>query len=243
LSRSTAARIVDQPMTPRPADSDAPTIFLVDGWVSFRRSLRLFLESSGHRVVGEADTVARALRTHRLPDADVVVLEASPSWVVLQRDLGLLRRAAPAAAVVLLSSEPIPALVVVQAVRAGVSAYLTKQDGPEELRHGIAAALSKDFVFVPRQLLHRTTVPRDEAISLIATGDGQRLGLTRRELEILSLATESFSNREIAEIMWISLQAIKFHLANVYRKLGVSNRDEAIEFARTMGLFGRGEAA
>jgi DNA-binding NarL/FixJ family response regulator len=239
-----AARIVDQPMTRQPADSDAPTIFLVERWASFRRSLRLFLEASGHRVVGEAESVARAAEMHRLSGADVVVLEPSPEWPVLQRDLATLRHAAPAAGVVLLSSGPIPTQVLVDAMHAGVRACLTKQNGPAELRRAIAAALSMDFVFVPRRLLQESRNRREELIPRHAMDDARRLGLTRREVEILMLAAASRSNREIAQILWVADQTVKFHLANIYRKLGVTNRAEAIAIATSIGLLGwRGEAA
>jgi DNA-binding NarL/FixJ family response regulator len=223
-------------MKGRSADSDACTIFLVDGWASFRRSLRLFLATSGHPVIGEADTVSRAAEMYRLRDADVVVLEPSTEWSVLQSDLATLRRTAPAAGIVLLSSQPIPTLVLVEAVHAGVSACLTKQNEPAELRRAIAAALSKDLVFVPRRLLQETSARLEKAISLSAASDARRLGLTQREIEILVLAAESHSNRQIAEVMWIADQTVKFHLSNVFRKLNVRNRPEAIAKARMLGL-------
>ena len=45
--------------------------------------------------------------------------------------------------------------------------------------------------------------------------------LTRRELEILRLVSEGRSNRQVGEVLWVTDQTVKFHLANVYRKLGV----------------------
>lgn len=60
--------------------------------------------------------------------------------------------------------------------------------------------------------------------------------LTRRELEILRLVSEGRTNREVAEVLWVTTQTVKFHLANVYRKLGLGSRAEAVEWARRHGL-------
>jgi DNA-binding NarL/FixJ family response regulator len=232
-------------MTPRPADSDAPTIYLVDGWGSFRRSLRLFLEASGLRVAGEANTIDRAAELQDLHAADVVVVEPRPTWKDLERDLTTIQLTAPAAGVVLLSSEPIPTQVVFQAMQAGVSAYLTKRDDPAELLRAIEAALSKEFLMFPRRLLERATLRHDELASVDPQRAARAQQLTRRELEILSLAGESYSNRDIAQIMWIDEHTVRFHLANVYRKLNVRSRAEAVDAVRRLELpsWENGEAA
>ena len=60
--------------------------------------------------------------------------------------------------------------------------------------------------------------------------------LTPRELEILTLVADGASNREVAKGLWLSDQTVKFHLANTYRKLGVSTRRQAVDRARELGL-------
>ena len=60
--------------------------------------------------------------------------------------------------------------------------------------------------------------------------------LTRRELEILELVSGGRSNRQVAEILWVADQTVKFHLANIYRKLNVRSRYEAARWARENGL-------
>ena len=67
-------------------------------------------------------------------------------------------------------------------------------------------------------------------------GVGARARLTRRELEILRLVAEGRPNREVAKILWVTDQTIRFHLANTYKKLGVSNRIEATQWAIAHGL-------
>jgi DNA-binding NarL/FixJ family response regulator len=67
-------------------------------------------------------------------------------------------------------------------------------------------------------------------------GSGLR-ALTDRELEILRLVAKGAPNSRIATRLWITEQTVKFHLSNVYRKLGVSNRTEASHYAYVHGLF------
>ncbi len=60
--------------------------------------------------------------------------------------------------------------------------------------------------------------------------------LTRRELEILQLVAEGHSNSQLATMLWVTEQTVKFHLSNIYRKLDVSNRTEASRWAQLHGL-------
>jgi DNA-binding CsgD family transcriptional regulator len=61
-------------------------------------------------------------------------------------------------------------------------------------------------------------------------------GLTRRELEVLRLVSGGATNRAVAATLWVTEQTVKFHLSNVYRKLGVRNRFEAARWAWENGL-------
>jgi DNA-binding CsgD family transcriptional regulator len=64
-----------------------------------------------------------------------------------------------------------------------------------------------------------------------SSGDARPTPLTRRESEILALISQGLPNAEIARRLWISEQTVKFHLTNIYRKLGVSNRTQASRWA------------
>jgi DNA-binding NarL/FixJ family response regulator len=60
--------------------------------------------------------------------------------------------------------------------------------------------------------------------------------LSERELQVLELVAEGRTNRDVARLLWLSDQTVKFHLANVYRKLGVGSRGEAVTRARAEGI-------
>jgi DNA-binding NarL/FixJ family response regulator len=63
--------------------------------------------------------------------------------------------------------------------------------------------------------------------------------LTSREREILGLAAEGNTNGQIARLLWVTEQTVKFHLSNTYRKLGVANRTEASHYAHVNNLVSR----
>ena len=60
--------------------------------------------------------------------------------------------------------------------------------------------------------------------------------LSSRELEVLKLVAGGATNGEIARKLWVTEQTVKFHLSNVYRKIGVANRTEASRYAHVNGL-------
>lgn len=62
-------------------------------------------------------------------------------------------------------------------------------------------------------------------------------GLTKRELEVLTLVLEGRSNKEVAVALFCSKRTVDYHLARIYVKLQVSNRVQAMRRAATMGLF------
>jgi DNA-binding NarL/FixJ family response regulator len=200
-------------MTRRPrGDDDVRTVFLIDGWPAFRRSLLFFVEAAGHRVVGEADSVDRATSAAGLESADVVIIDPGEDWVDVRADLAKLRRAAPTAAVVLLTAEPLPQRTVAKAVQAGVSACLTKCADPVDVLRAIDVAGAGVFTLVPRHV--PTGEPREPSFSHAASV--ALPGLTRREQEMLLLIASGYSG--------------------VYRKLGVGTRADAIQAARSLGL-------
>jgi len=63
-----------------------------------------------------------------------------------------------------------------------------------------------------------------------------RLGISARELEVLGLMAEGLSNQQMAEKLFVSLNTIKTHCSNLFSKLGVQRRTQAVETARKLGL-------
>jgi DNA-binding NarL/FixJ family response regulator len=219
-------------MTSPPGHGDGRTIFLIDGWSAFRRSLRLFVEAAGYEVVGEADTAEAAVGVASLATANIVVLDPGRTWRALDDDLTMLRAASPRGAFVLLASEPLEQRVVAQTLHLGICAYLTKIADPADLLNALAVAAAGRFVVLPQHwvLPRRHLEPEPQATLPV---------LTRREHEILTLAAEGHSNTSIARMLWLAEQSVRFHLTSIFRKLGVSNRVGAIRTAQHYGLIDR----
>ena len=219
-------------MTSPPAHGDGRTIFLIDSWPAFRRSLCLFVEAAGYRVVGEADTAEAAAREASLASAHVVVLDPDHNWDALADDLATLHSLSPRGGIVLLPAEPLEQRIVAQTLHLGVCAYLTKNADPADLLNALAVAAVGRFVVLPQSMV----LPRP---GLEPAPKADAPVLTRREREVLTLAAAGHSNARIAEVMWVAEQSIRFHLANIFRKLRVRNRIGAIRTAEHYGLIDR----
>jgi DNA-binding NarL/FixJ family response regulator len=108
----------------------------------------------------------------------------------------------------------------------GADAYVLKSAQPDD----VASAV--------RQLFDQSVyVSEAAAAEPEPPGEEPEQPLTRRELEILGLASEGMTNAAMARKLWVTEQTVKFHLSNVYKKLGVANRTEASRWAYERGLF------
>lgn len=117
--------------------------------------------------------------------------------------------------------------------------------------NGCVGSLSEELVFLADLLANRriadflSTVSEARQVlrrlrdfGLGNSGLGSRNGLSRQETKVLIMVTEGASNKFVAKMLQISEPTVKFHLGNVYRKLGCRRRKEAIAAARALGLVG-----
>ena len=184
--------------------------------------LRTVLERAGVEVAATATDERRALELIAGARPDLLVTSSA----TLVGDLGPQRRPRT----ILLADSASPEEVEA-AFAAGVSAYVLRSAHPD------------DLVTAVRQTFDQTvyTVSRGHAPAEPTTIRSP--GLTRREREILALVAEGRSNGEVAALLWITRQTVKFHLASVYRKLRVGNRTEAGRWAHEHGLLAVRERA
>jgi DNA-binding NarL/FixJ family response regulator len=112
------------------------------------------------------------------------------------------------------------------ALSAGAMAYVLKTAHPDDF----AAAIRQSFDH--SVYMAGTHVPAAQTADV----EPDTRGLTRRELEILRLVAEGHSNAQLAKMLWVTEQTVKFHLSNIYRKLDVANRTEASRWAQVRGL-------
>jgi DNA-binding NarL/FixJ family response regulator len=180
------------------------------------QSIRLALrQTAGFQVVGFIDgTVPMNPRTAEL-QPDIVVVDDTQEPEQAMARLQELSDLVPDAKRIFLTIRMDDA-VVASAFEAGADAVISKVVHPVSLAT-LLREISRDTV------VHR---PRLAAKPVV-----NDCPLTDRELEILRLVSQGYTNGRIARELWVTEQTVKFHLSNTYRKLGVANRTEASRYA------------
>lgn len=180
----------------------------------------------GIRVVGKATTSSKAVELlsearSELLIADLEAVDGATDPLSFLRELA--ERFEGLRTIVLSDEDQ---QLIAGALAAGAVAYVVKTAHPDDLATAIRQAFGHSIYFRNS----RVVGPVAPAPSATATE------LTRRELEILQLVAEGHSNAELGKILWVTEQTVKFHLSNIYRKLGVANRTEASRWAQIHDL-------
>jgi DNA-binding NarL/FixJ family response regulator len=116
------------------------------------------------------------------------------------------------------------------AFAAGAAAYCVKTAN----QHDLASAIRQVF---ERSIYLATNGSHDHPVRATSSAvQPVSHDLTKREVEILQLVAEGHSNSQLARMLWVTEQTVKFHLSNIYRKLDVGNRTEASRWAQLNGL-------
>jgi DNA-binding NarL/FixJ family response regulator len=212
-------------------------ILVADDHGPFRAGLRALLETAGDlEVVAEAGDGEAAVAAVRATAPDVVLMDVNMpglDGVAATRRIGDL---APHVAVLVLTMHDDDETVFA-AVRAGARGYVLKGAGRAELLRAVRAVASGEAIFGPavaRRLVaffdRPAPVPDPAAFP----------ELTEREREILDLVARGRSNAEITAELVLSPKTVRNHVSNVFAKLQVRDRAEAIVRAREAGLGGEG---
>jgi DNA-binding NarL/FixJ family response regulator len=189
---------------------------------------RVLDEAGDIEVVGEAYTGTEVLPMVRATNPDLVVLDLGMPKLDGLSCLDLLRRHHPDVSVVIFSATTtVPEIST--ALRNGASAYVLKTVNPLDLPAVIRQAAEGTVYYPPPSSTE--SAAKDAA------------DLTDREREILAAVMRGLSNKAISQEFWVTEQTVKFHLSNVYRKLGVPNRTAAARFAHEHGLIDADEIA
>jgi DNA-binding NarL/FixJ family response regulator len=212
-------------------------VVLADDHTLFRDGLRELLETDdGCTVVGEASTSDEALTLVANLRPDVLVLDVEMPGPGAPAVVEKLHRSFPRTRVIVLTMHESPAIVH-DLLERGAHAFLVKSIAGEEL---IAAVRSvnrgRDNVLlsVSRETIGQLESPRD------APGESP---LSARELDVLRLVAQAYSNGQIATRLGITEGTVKRHLTNVYAKLDAVSRIDAIRkavAAKLLSAEGRG---
>jgi len=201
------------------------SILIVDDHPVVRDGLRgMFSADPRFEVLGEASDGAEAIAAGERFQPDVILMDLR------------MPRADGATAIKELAERGVPARVLVlttydtdsdvlPAIQAGATGYLLKDAPREELFRAVEAAARGQAVLAPAvatRLMGQVRQPETDLLS-------------QRELQVLELVAQGSTNREAANLLFVSEATVKTHLLHIYAKLGVNDRAAAVAIAFSRG--------
>jgi DNA-binding NarL/FixJ family response regulator len=204
-------------------------ILIADDHGIVRSGLRVLLERQDDiEVIGEASdgVEARDIAVRERPDLAILDVKM-PRLTGLQATQEI-REQAPDVSVLILSMHD-DERYLFEALKAGASGYVLKSQADQDLLDAIRAVERGEPFLTPDAQL---ALIKD----VLERGHEEGDDLTPRELEVVKLAAEAHTNREIAEILGLSEKTVENHRANAMRKLGMRDRVELVRYAIRRGL-------
>ncbi|HWI63910.1 MAG TPA: response regulator transcription factor [Symbiobacteriaceae bacterium] len=210
----------------------AVSVLVVDDHRVVRAGLvALLKQNPGLRVVGEAGNGEEAVRLAGELKPDVVLMDMQMPVMNGVEATQRIKAQWPAVQVLVLTTYDDDELIW-GGLQAGAKGYLLKDAPPEELLQGIKAVAAGQSLLPPHIAA--------KLMQVISHGGPARSEpadqLTERELEILKLMAGGAANKEIAAALFISENTVKTHISNLFQKLDVRDRTEAVTRALSRGL-------
>src|SRR5215469_5844616 len=165
---------------------------------------------------------------------DVILIEVEPLGFAVGEVLQRLRAAWPAAHVVVVSGDHDVAHAV-EAARAGAAAWVSKEQGADELETVLRGVCQGHSWFPPEMLGEILRELRDDVRKAREDSDPLDV-LSPRERDVLASMAEGKRGRQIAEELLISADTVRTHTRTIFSKLDVHSRLEAVRIARAAGL-------
>ena len=215
-------------------------IMVADDHRFYREGVRVILSSASHlEIVGEAQNGQQAVEMAHSLEPDLILMDIKMPLMSGIEATRHIHSQHPTVGILILSMLDDDDSVFA-ALREGASGYILKDAGYDELLRAIEAVANGEAIFSQsiakrmmsyfgggRSLGHPYTALEPEAFP----------ELTERETAILKLASRGASLLEISEFLNISLKTVRNHFTNIYTKLHVSDRAQAVVKARNAGIY------
>ena len=208
-------------------------VLLADDHTLFRKGIRTLLEQMRDlEVVGKAASGQEVLTQAQELVPDVILMDIQmPAMSGIEATRSILQEN-PHIGVILVTMFDDPESVF-SGMRAGARGYVLKEAEPEELRRAIDAAYRGEVILCP--IIARKVMEHFGRDSSRKQPGVPYEALTQRELEVLQLAADGFINKEIAGKLVISEKTVKNHIANIFSRLQVNDRTQAVLYALRKG--------
>lgn len=214
------------------SDTQPIRVVLADDHAVVRKGIREFLEQSGNiRVVAEAADGAEAVALVGEHAPDVAVLDVQMPGLTGIEATRRIKTEFPAVRVLILTAyDDDPYIFAL--LQAGASGYVLKTADSGELVNAVRAVFRGESALDPavtRKVVQQLTSGRPLGAQASVEP------LTEREIDVLHLAAKGLTNKAIGQALGISDRTVQGHLANIYGKLGVGSRTEAVTEALKLG--------
>jgi two-component system secretion response regulator SsrB len=205
-------------------------ILLVDDHQMIREGLRALLAGVPELVVvGEAENGHEAIAQCRNLQPDLVLMDINMPLLDGVSAVGMVRKRWPEIRILALTSN-VSEHSAIQALQAGAQGYLLKRSSRDILL-GAIRDIRAGRTFIDNQLdVEQVHALRSEA------GSASGITLTERERQVLQLVAGGARNRDIAELLCISLKTVETHRLNLMKKLDAHNAAELTQWAFRLGL-------
>jgi DNA-binding NarL/FixJ family response regulator len=217
----------------------AMKVLVVDDHEVVRQGIKMVLETDPElEVVGEAASGEDAIERVRELRPNVVVMDIGMPGLSGFEATRRIRQSNPEVQVLALTVHDSEAYVF-QMLQAGATGYIVKRAPAVEVIQAVKRAYRGEAVLHPSvaKLLIR------DYLSRVEKGEETSYDtLSDREREILKLIAEGKTNREMADLLYLSVKTVQAHRANLMRKLGMHDRTELVKYAIRKGIIGLDEA-
>jgi len=199
-----------------------------------REGLKLILETNdSFQVIGEAENGEVALQIIEDSKPDVILMDLNMPVKSGLDTIEVLNDKQVDIPVIILTTYNEDELMI-KGIEMGAKGYLLKDTSREHLFRTIESAIRGETL-LHDEVIQKLLNKKSKKQNVISSSD--KLSLTEKELFILQAVAKGFRSKEIAFDMGIAERTVKAHLTNIFNKLGVNTRTEAVAVAMEKGLF------
>ncbi|MEX6702030.1 response regulator [Peribacillus frigoritolerans] len=209
-------------------------VLIVDDHLVVREGVKLILETNDlFQVIGEANNGNVALEMIDVTKPDIILLDLNMPVMSGLDTLKIMNKQGITIPVIILTTYNEDELMVT-GIELGAKGFLLKDTSRENLFRTLESAIRGDTLLQPEFMEKLLKFKEKKSNNYTNT---KTAPLTEKEILILQAVAKGFKSREIAFDMGIAERTVKAHLTNIYNKLGVNSRAEAVAIAIDHGLF------
>ncbi|MCM3213063.1 response regulator (plasmid) [Niallia taxi] len=212
---------------------EAYNVLIVDDHLVVREGLKLILETNDKfQVIGEAENGSQALDILKAKKPDVILMDLNMPVLNGLDTITKLNELKVSIPIIILTTYNEDEWMI-KGLELGAKGYLLKDTSRENLFRSIETAVRGETLLQPEILERVLKAKTANEVSL----SNNATNLTEKELFILKAAAKGYRNKDIAFDIGISERTVKAHLTNIFNKMGVNSRTEAVAVAIERGYF------